>query len=60
MFKKGDKVEVIGREFTGQKGTIVGPCKIAKPGEPQESGWAVKLSHVTYKLYEEQLKLITD
>lgn len=60
MFKKGDKVEVIGGEFTGQKGTIRGSCKISKPWEPQESGWAVKLSHGTYKFYEEQLKLITD
>jgi hypothetical protein len=60
MFKKGDKVEVKGGEFTGQKGFITGPCKLSKPGEPQESGWAVKLSHGTYKFYKEQLKLISD
>ena len=61
MFKKGKEVEVIySDEHKGQKGIITGPCKIAKPGEPQESGWAVKLSYGTYKFYEEQLKLIND
>jgi hypothetical protein len=59
MFKIGDIVEVKGGEFSGQKGTIIGACKIAKPGEPQEPAWAVKLSHGTYKFYEEQLKLVT-
>jgi len=60
MFKKGDKVAVKGGEFAGQRGVITGPCKISQPGEPQESGWAVKLPHGTYKFYEEQLKLIRD
>jgi len=60
MFKKGDKVVVQGGEFAGQRGVITGPCKISQPGEPQESGWAVKLPHGTYKLHEEQLKLTHD
>jgi hypothetical protein len=47
MFKKGDKVEIIGREYTGPKGTVRRKCKISKSGEPQESGCAVKLSHDT-------------
>ncbi len=60
MFKKGDKVEVTGREFTGQIGIIIGRDKLAVPGESQKSVWAVKLSHGTHKFYKEQLKLITD
>ena len=60
MFKKGDKVVVQGGEFAGQRGVITGPCKISQPGEPQESGWAVKLPHGTYKLHEEKLKLTRD
>jgi hypothetical protein len=58
MFKIGDKVVVTGRLFTGQKGIIIGTDKLAKPGEPQEPVWVVKLSNgIKYKFYDEQLKL---
>ena len=58
MCKVGDKVEVTGREFTGQKGVIIKPEKLAVPGEPQEPVWLVQLeSGVRYKFYREQLKL---
>ena len=58
--KVGDKVEVIGSRYTGEKGTIRRRCKISIPGEPQVEGWEVKLSYGAYKLNEQELKLITD
>ena len=58
MFKVGDKVIVTGREFTGQKGVIIGQNKLAIPGESSGKVWAVKLdSGINYKFNEEQLKL---
>lgn len=58
MCKVGDKVVVTGREFTGQKGVIIKPDKLAVPGGPQESVWLIQLeSGIKHKFYCEQLKL---
>ena len=58
MFSVGDKVIVTSGQFADQRGLIIRQGKLAIPGESSEKVWEVKLEGgITYKFYEEQLKL---